>query len=169
MPKVTQNSNNRLHNETKAAAIWSDGFEMHYWNGINVPKKWIENKSEISKGDILSEKNAERRRCMREILGSKRYAELLETEEIDSDTDDCGNIMSLHRTKDPDELINSHIYYYQCMCPSTMREYFLCVPECKNVWDAKAWTFNNEKIEVRHGDVGLLNTETEFSKPIKES
>jgi len=46
--------------------------------------------------------------------------------------------------------------------PSTDREYYISVPESKNVWAAKAWTFNNKKIEIRHGDVGLLNINKNF-------
>jgi hypothetical protein len=168
-PKVTQDENNRLHNETGPAVMFKDNFEMYFWRGVNVPKNWIMDKNSITKETIDGEKNAEKRRCIQEIIGHKRYAELLNIEEIDSDTDDQGNLMSLWRTKEKDELLQDFIYYYKGICPSTAREYVLCVPKVGNVWEAKAWTFKNEKIQARHGDVGLLNVEETFEKPTSET
>lgn len=169
-PKVFQDEQNRLHCEDGPAVIFNDGFEMFFWKGIHIPENWIMDKNSITSEVIMSETNAEKRRCLQEIVGAKRFAELLGIEVIDSDTDDCSNQMSLWKTKEKDSIINDFIYYYQCICPSTMREYFLCVPPtCKNVWDAKAWTFNNEKIQIRHGDVGLLNLQEDFEKPVRES
>ena len=77
--------------------------------------------------------------------------------------------MKLYKTEEKDNIINDYIYYLNVICPSTKREYYLCVPECKNVWEAKSWTFQNKKIEIRHGDVGLLNLKKEFNQPIYES
>lgn len=168
-PKVTQDGNNRLHNETAPAVIFKDGFEMYFWRGVNVPKEWIMTPDSITKETIEGEKNAEKRRCIQEIIGGKRYSELLSIEQIDSDTDDEGNLMSLWKTIEKEELIGDYIYYYKCICPSTDREYMLCVPKVSNVWEAKAWTFKNEKIQVRHGDVGLLNVKEAFEKPVAES
>ena len=168
-PKVTQNANNRLHNETGPAVVFKDGYEMFFWNGINIPSNWIMDKKSITKEVIVNEKNAERRRCIQEILGNKKFAELLEIEVVDEDKDDCGNIMKLWKTKVADELLGKNIFYYEGICPSTKRDYFICVPEVTNVWGAKAWTFKNEKIQIRHGDVGLLNLTKEFDKPVCES
>jgi predicted nucleic acid-binding Zn ribbon protein len=88
---------------------------------------------------------------------------------IDEDLDGMNNPMKLYRTKTKDELLNDYIYFLNVVDPSTEREYYLCVPECKNVWAAKSFTFNNKKIEIRHGDVALLNLKKEFEKPIFES
>ncbi len=41
-----------------------------------------------TKEDIAGEKNAEQRRCILEILGASRFAELLDLEELDSFTED---------------------------------------------------------------------------------
>ena len=169
IPKVYQNAENKLHREDGPAVIFKDGFSLYFWNGIAVPQKWIEQKNKITKKDISSEKNAEKRRCLREILGTRRFSELLGIEIVDSDKDDCGEVMNLWKTKTMDETIGDFIYFYDGICPSTKREYFICVPKCDNVWNAKAWTFKNQKIEVRHGDVGLLNLSKEFDKPICES
>jgi hypothetical protein len=55
--------------------------------------------------------------------------------------------------------------------PSTGRKYILYPPNQKsrNVWQAKASTFKNQPIQIRHGDVGLLNLNKKFSKPIVET
>ena len=84
---------------------------------------------------------------IQEILGSKGYAEILDVITFDSDTDGMGNVMNLLRTKEKDTVLNEYLYFYHCVGPSTQRNYYLCVPECGNVWAAKAYTFKNEKIE----------------------
>ena len=165
--RINRDVNGRLHSESNSAIHFLDGYEQYYWHGISVPSEWIRNKLSITKDTIINEKNAEKRRCLQEILGNE-FIKLLDIEIIDKDTE--GNLpIELYRTVNSDNLTNEYIYYLKVICPSTLREYFLCVPECKNVWEAKAWTFANEKIEIRHGDIGLLNLEKEFSYPIFQS
>jgi hypothetical protein len=166
---IKRDDQNRLHSESSSAISFRDGYELCFWHGVSIPKEWIMNKKSISKNTILSENNAEKRRCIQEIIGSRKYAELLNVEVIDSDIDDKGFPIKLFRTKEKDNILNEFIYFLNVICPSTEREYYLCVPEFKNVWEAKAWTFKNQKIESRHGDIGLLNLKQEFSKPIYES
>jgi hypothetical protein len=43
------------------------------------------------------------------------------------------------------------------------------VQACKTALEAKRLTFKNQGIEIRHGDVGLLNLKKEFIQPIFES
>lgn len=136
--KINIDERNRLHSETDVAVSWEDGYNVYAWHGIIIPCRYIIYKNELTKNDIIKETNAERRRCIREIIGNKRYSELLGVSVIDKDIDGYGNEMSLLKTNEPDQIINENIYYYQCVCPSTKREYFLCVPKCKNVWEAKA-------------------------------
>ena len=167
--KVSVNENRRLHSPDSLAVEFSDGYTVYAWNGIILDEKYILQKDSITKEDITKETNAEKRRCLQEILGSKKYAELLNIEIIDEDIDQYGYSIKLWRTKEPDTLINQYIYFLNVICNSTQREYYLCVPKCKNVWEAKSWTFNNEKIEIRHGDIGLKNIEKEFNQPIIES
>ena len=169
IPKVKQNAENRLHCEDGPAVRFKDGFEMYFWNGINVPENWIKNPKSIAKKDFMSEENAEKRRCLAEIIGPERLIEILDTIVIDEDTDDQGYPMQLMRTKEVDSVINEHLYFVGVTCNSTKRKYIICIPECSNVWEAKAWSFRNEKIQIRHGDVGLVNMAQEFEKPESES
>ena len=87
----------------------------------------------ITKQEILSEKNAEKRRCLREILGVDKYFELLGgVTTIDEDVDSNGNLMHLFESKEADELINKKIQFLQVICPSTKRKYILYPPNQKS-------------------------------------
>src|SRR5690606_29751165 len=93
---ISRNNRNQLHCEDGPAIQFRDGYSQYYWNGVYVPEFWIMDKDKITKSVIKSEKNAERRRVLREILGPTRYFELLGgIVEIDRDTDDQGNEMVL--------------------------------------------------------------------------
>lgn len=139
---IKRNQHNRLHCEDGPAIHFRDGYEQYYWNGVSVPKEWIMQPHTITRQTILTEENAERRRCIREIIGTKKYAELLYVKEIDKDHVN-GQDVVLYKTKEPDNIINKHIYFVNVTCHSTQREYFLCVPEeaATNAWSAVAWTF----------------------------
>jgi hypothetical protein len=162
--------NKRIHSENSCSVHFKDGYEIYSWHGTIIPKSWITNKDLITKDVVLNEQNAEIRRVLQEILGSEEFCKRLECEIVDSKIDGQGNLMSLWRSKERDIVCNEFIQYYDCTCPSTKRRYFLCVPEtCKNVEDAKRYTFKDKNIEIRHGDLGFLNLKKEFNQPIFES
>lgn len=167
--KVNIDTDKRIHSETTCAVSWKDGYNVYAWHGLIIPKEWILNKESMTKETIAKETNAEKRRCIQEILGGEAYLSLLNVEEIDKDVDGQGHEMILYKTKKVDEAANEYIYYLKVTCPSFGRNYFLCVPESKNVWNAKEWTFKNQKIYARHGDVGLLDLKKEFKVPMYES
>jgi hypothetical protein len=147
---ISRNNNNRLHGEGMPAINFADGYEGHYWNGVRVEKQWVENPDSVTRETIITEKNAERRRCIREIIGTKKYASLLDLVEIDRDHVNNQDVI-LYRTAEPDDLINEHIHYVKVICHSTMREYFLCIPKeaATNAWGAVAWTFGKNKKEYK--------------------
>ncbi|HMT02650.1 MAG TPA: hypothetical protein PKD00_04975 [Burkholderiales bacterium] len=148
--KLSFNTQNKLHCEDAPAVKWIDGWEIYYWNGTEVPKQWIIDKNSITKETIIKEKNAEKRRCIREIIGTKQYANLIDIKEIDKDHVN-GQDVILYRTKEKDDIINEHIYYVNVTCHSTLREYFLCIPKvaAKNAWSAVAWTFKMNEQEYK--------------------
>jgi hypothetical protein len=127
MPKEICLNGDRLHAEGKPALEWSDGFKMYFWNRINMPERYIMNPDSITSDDIKTTKNAEVRRCIKEILGGE-YAKRLDLEELDRHTGHPDTSEILYRTKDPDETTGEHIHYLNVICPSTGREYYLCVP-----------------------------------------
>ena len=169
---IKKNDRGQLHNDEGPSIKFSDNYALYFWNSVNVPEKWIENRAGITKKEIHDESNAEKRRCIREIIGAQKYYELLGgVEVVDTDMDDQGNPMTLYRTVEVDEIINIKPQFLEVMCPSTKRVYNLYPTrhDCKNVWEAKASTFSDEKIQYRHGDVGLLNLKTKFEKPVMET
>jgi len=147
--KIERDERNRLHCATQSAIRWDDGYELFYWHGRVVPKEWILDKASINRETIITETNAELRRCLQEILGSEKFASLLDIVEIDSDIDPCGNPQQLFRTKEKDTLLDEYLYFARVICPSTNRVYFLCVPEFSNIWDAVAWTFGKNKLTYK--------------------
>jgi hypothetical protein len=171
MPKVKQDDQNRLHCTDGPAAVWPDGFSMWYYHGMPVPAHWVEKPDTITKEEVIKESNAEERRALRDLMGIDRYYDVLGgVNELDRDTDDQGHEMVLFESKEIDSVVNAKIQFLEVICPSTMRKYVLYPTKpCKNVWEAKASTFQGEKIQVRHGDVGLLNLEKAFNRPMFES
>ena len=119
-----------MHCENGSAIKWADGYELHYWKGTCVPKRWIESPETITKEEILSEKNAEKRRCLRDIIGADKYFDLMGgVNIIDEDKDENGFMMQLFETKKNDEIINKKIQFLQVVCPSTERKYILYPPD----------------------------------------
>ena len=176
--RISVDDQNRLHCEDNSAIHFKDGYEQYYWHGIYVPKNWIMDKSSITKETFMKEDNAEKRRCLQEILGNENLVKLMGVELIDEDFEtsksgpDAPEIkrpMKLYRTIEKDSLIDEYIYFLNVIDPSTDRAYYICIPEAKNVWEAKAWTFENEKIFARHGDIGLTNVSASYEKPVYES
>lgn len=77
-----------------------------------------------------------------EKLG-ERFVELLDTEEIDRD-EAHGQVVSLVRTREIDDVAGEHLQFVMVSCPSTGRHYALCVePTHTNAWAALASTFPN--------------------------
>ncbi len=144
--RISRNNAGQLHNERLGALAWTDGYELYFWNGIQVDARLIEKPDTITKEDILKEKNVEIRRCILEKLGVERYAELLGIEPIDSGVDFQGNQQVLFKTKEKDVLARDYLYFVKVICPSTNRNYFLSVPEMTDVRDAVAWTFGKNQM-----------------------
>jgi len=146
------NPRNRLHCEDGPAIRYRCGWELYYWNGVQVPKEWILAKGSITKKVVTSEKNAEKRRVLREILGATAYFEVLGgVVVLDEDTDNQGYPMRLLETKQPDEVTGNKVQFLECICPSTQRMYNIYPPSqrCTNVWAAKADTFGKEEKDFK--------------------
>lgn len=169
------NGNRVLHGEDCSAIRFSDGFELYFWRGANVPKKWIMEKESLTKDDILGTDNAELRRALMEILGAKRYYDIISDGKglklIDEDTDHQGFPMRLYETKKKDDISEKKVQFLEVVDPSTGRVYNIYPPKqnAKNVWDAKAQTFSDQKLFVRQGDVGLTRVGFDEEMPVQET
>jgi len=147
---ICRNQNLVLHCEDGPAVKWEDGTCLYFWNGIEVHRKLIELPETITKEDILTERNVEVRRCYQEALGSERFANLLGLTPIDNKSDQFGNAMTLYRTTEKDRLIGEYIHFAKVICPTTGRNYFLCVPpKISSVDEAVAWTFGKKAREYK--------------------
>jgi hypothetical protein len=139
----------RLHNSSGPAMCWSDGWSVYAWHGVPVPRQWIEHPEEITRDTLVRETNAERRRALMEILGSDRFAALLDLEEVHREAwgphPELQQEAVLLRTRRIDPVSGEHLQFVRVTCPSTGRVYHLCVPpDVETAREAVAWTFGKE-------------------------
>ncbi len=145
-----KNENLVLHHEDQVAVSWIDGTDLAYWNGIEVPQKLICSPETVTADEILNETNAEVRRCYQEKLGSEKFGNLLGLISLDRKTDRFGNELVLYRTEKIDKVAGDFIYFAKVVCPSTGRNYFLCVPPgLSGVEEAVSWTFGKTPGDYR--------------------
>ena len=59
----------------------------------------------------------------------------------------------------------------EVICPSTNRIYHLYPPnqKAKTCSQAKASTFNNQPLAIRHGDVGFVKVGEQYTTPFSET
>ena len=72
---IKRNERGQLHSENGLALQFHDGYGMFCWHGTRVKEKLIMRPNEITREEILNEKNSEVSRAMMEKLGA-RYFEL---------------------------------------------------------------------------------------------
>ena len=175
LPKIIKRKMLRLHSNNSPAIEFVDGYKLYFHNGVCVPEKLIMTPDLITKEDILKESNAETRRCYMEILGATTYYNIISDNKgltlLDEDMDNQGFPMKLYETTFVDKIATSKVQFLEVIDPSTGRMYNIYPPsqKCKNVWEAKANTFNDEKLFVRHGDVGLINLNKSTDNPLIET
>lgn len=138
------------HNEDGPTVTWADGYKNYFWNGVDVNQRLIEQAYTIDYEYITTETNAERRRAIQEKLSSRTFANLLGLVKLDENVDLQNNKQALYRTKEFDSIAQDYLYFAQVVCPSSFREYFLCVPpHTKTVSDAVAWTFGKNSTNYK--------------------
>lgn len=138
---VSLNEMDQLHNQDGPSMVWP-AFKLYHWNGVEIPAHLIENPSQVTRQEVMQQRNAEVRRCYQEILGAERFAALFDLEKLDQNRDRQGHSQVLYRTAHVDDLAKDHLYFAQVLCPSTHRIYFLCVPpHISTISQAVAWTF----------------------------
>jgi hypothetical protein len=78
---------NRPHCADGPSHLWRDGWALHHWHGVRVPKRLIEAPESYTKDDILAFSNTEQRRALAERLGWDRYLAKIGGSTVDSWTD----------------------------------------------------------------------------------
>ena len=140
---IQRDGEGRLHCETGPALEWLDGFKLYFWHGVEVAEDLIMHPERVTREDILSEDNAEKRRCIMEKLEG-RFAELLGLETLNIGVLNGSEVMLL-RTKEKDDIVDDYLYFVRVLCPSTGRMYHLPIPEHSDALDGLAWTFGLDK------------------------
>ncbi len=107
------------------------------WRGVPVDARIAFRPHELGIGEILAERNAERRRVMLERFGFEAFMAAAAAEELDADRDPGGERRLLRVTLENDE----PLVCVSVACPSTGRRYFLRVPPTMTTChQAVAWT-----------------------------
>lgn len=130
-----------LHAADGAALRWG-AEKFYFYSGWRIPPEFYENPRSVKASTVLGEENVEKRRAYMELLGSSRFAELLDLDIKDQCIDRFGNLIELYRTRTIDQLAREHLQFVKVICPSTGRNYMLCVPpSIATAREAVAWTF----------------------------
>ncbi|MFC4041544.1 DUF6745 domain-containing protein [Dactylosporangium siamense] len=136
----------RPHRADGPAVVWADGFGLHYWHGVHVPRAVIDDA--WSTEEILREPNAEVRRCAIERRGWDRFVADAGLAQIGPPADDPGNpgqTLTLHDV--PSGIFTNHVRVLLCTNGTverdgTRRRFGLTVPaNCDDPITAAAWTY----------------------------
>ena len=148
----------RLHHETQAALLYPDGWGIWAWHGVRVPQALIE--TGWSTQDILTEPNAEIRRCAIERLGWDRFVSDAGLCQIGGDEPDPGNpghYLSLYDV--PEQIYNEPIRVLIATNGTverdgTRRTFGLTVPaDIADPLAAAAWTYALTASEYAQAEV----------------
>ena len=106
------------------------------WAGVNVDRRVAFHPELIELDEVLSERNAERRRVLLDRYGYSRFLRDANAEKLDADTDPGGPRQLLRVKLEEDE----DLLALSCYCPSTGRQYMIQVPPATNTChQAAAW------------------------------
>jgi flagellar basal body-associated protein FliL len=140
--------NQRLSSKTQPAIKYDSGGtdDLYFLNGVRFDKEWhtkIVN-DEMSPEEIFAIDNLEHRRIAYEYMDKIKMKSLKDYKVLDEQTDSKGNPMKIISfiVKGVDDPLK----YYNCICPSTGREYFLGT-DTDTCIEAKNKSFGLSEIE----------------------
>jgi len=84
---VKKDASGRLHCEDGLAVMFADGWGLFMWHGTKVSGKIIMDPDNITRDEVLSEKNSEVVRAYAERLGWEKYFKIADVVRIDQWTD----------------------------------------------------------------------------------
>jgi hypothetical protein len=136
-----RNTQGRLHSTERAAVEFRDGSCYYFINGRSVPPWVIKEKELITREKFLSEKNAEIKGAIYEVLGQQGMMNLLGAETVHTAQIPHANgdmeTVELLKTRDTfPETGNNPFAWVKVTCPSTGTNYLLGVEPYHT--DAKA-------------------------------
>lgn len=141
--EVSTDEEGRLHSETGASMIHSDGFSVYSWHGINIPDYVIEEPERITTREVEKEGNIEIRRVLLERYGVERYLQDTHAELIHSDG--YGDLFRKEIRND-EPLVMVKVVNSTPEFDGTYKDYFIRVPPTmKTAEEAVAWSGGFEK------------------------
>jgi hypothetical protein len=145
-PLVRIDEQKRFHSTTEPAIRWGQGKEVYILHGVKFDKKWwtkIVN-DKMSPEEIFAIDNLEHRRIAYEYMDKSKMKKLKNFTVLDEAADGKGNPMKVVSFKVKG--IDDPLKYYQCVCPSSGRGYFIGTDKntCK---EAKNSSFGLKDVE----------------------
>ena len=98
-PKISIDSEKRLHNEQGPACEWNEKEKSYWFHGVKVNEKIIMHPEELMKKDWMDEKNTEIRRVMLD-----RKPSLINELGMKIQKDTCGELWKMELPDDPDKI-----------------------------------------------------------------
>lgn len=125
-------SQNRLHNEKRAAVEYADGTKIYAFNGITIPEKWVLERETMDPSEILSCQDTDKRVAGIALYGYSRLKNKLDYKILEGDPNtDIGALVTITIPG-----LRTPGRFLEAICPRN-GSVFLGVPET-NPWDDNA-------------------------------
>lgn len=136
----------RPHADGEPSHEWRDGWELYYWHGVLMPKRFIvADPAEITAAEIMAERNTEVRRAVLERVGRDRLLDHPSCRLVQRTAK--GALWQIDLNDDegrPAKLLD-------LTCPSTGRRYVeRQPPQVKTVEEALLWRMGEEDLSGRY-------------------
>jgi len=133
----------RLHADDHPAVRWPSGLGYWFWDGVWIPQHLAERRDALHVGDVIAERNAERRRVLASRVGWERLMREGGGRVIQEDA--YGRLW-LMRHEDDEPFVAVEVENATEEPDGTRRRYFLRVPpSTRTARGAVAWTFGLAK------------------------
>ena len=151
--RLSSDERGRLHDETRMALEYPDGWGVYAWHGVRVPAFVIEAPATITVDQIKAEQNAEVRRVMLARMGEDRFVQASGARPIHSDRcgvlydfgDETLAVKVINSTAEPDGTFKPYwLYVHPELRPLHMKdngEVEMGEPQTKTARNAVASTF----------------------------
>jgi hypothetical protein len=140
---IRRDSAHRPHCTDGPFCRWRDGVALYRVRGVEVPRKWIEQRETLDPMTALTSPNIEQRRAAAEIIGWSRVMEKMLPRTIDRDSDpEIGELLEV-------TIEHAPARFLKVRC-GTGRVFVLPVPrEMRTAREANAWTYGLSADEFR--------------------
>jgi hypothetical protein len=132
----------RLHCSDGPAIAWQN-WELYFWRGVEVPRRWVMEPDTVTAAEVLGTENAEQRRAGAEIVGWDKLLASVPHRVVDEDEPEIGVLIHADLPDAP----GSAFLRVKC---GTGRTFALPVPPTiRTARAANAWTYGIPASELR--------------------